>query len=255
MKEEVIELRGGRVQTVFSAGGGPVLLWLHGLDGVQPSHPLLRELASTHSVIAPRAPGFQSLEELAHVRDVHDLALHYDDLLDALQVDSVIAVGESFGAMIAAELAAHFPNRVSSIVLLAPLGLWIDEHPVADLLAVPWPDLHDFLFSESRADPDQELDVEAVVRLSQGLTSVAKFVHPIPDRGLDRRISRINVPALILFGEEDRFVPPVYEAAWARALPGADTRIIGQAGHMVAIEQPATVCDAVRQFLDAQVAA
>jgi len=126
LQSEMLRLFGGRQVQVYRAGTGPTIVWLHGPHGVRKSDPVIAELARRYSVVAPLAPGFNDVDELDDIRDVHDLALHYDDVLEALQLDRVALVGHSFGAMIAAELAAHVPKRIERLVLLSPFGLWRD---------------------------------------------------------------------------------------------------------------------------------
>ena len=110
-ESEILELFGRRHVQVYRAGQGPKIVWLHGPHGVRKNDPVIAELAKRHSVIAPVAPGFNNVDELDEVRDVHDLALHYDDVFGALRLDGISLIGHSFGAMIAAEVAAHVPKR------------------------------------------------------------------------------------------------------------------------------------------------
>src|SRR5688572_6063775 len=117
---------------VFEAGDGEPVLFLHSGSGITGSDPLVEALSASRRVIAPRHPGFVDPEELNELRDVHDLALYHDELLDALELDTVAVIGHSFGGMVAAELAAHYPKRVSKLVLAAPIGLWNDAYPVTD---------------------------------------------------------------------------------------------------------------------------
>src|SRR5712691_9647049 len=137
-QSEMLALSGGGRVQVYRAGQGPTIVWLHGPHGVRRNDPVIAELAKRHTVIAPVAPGFNDVDELDDIRDVHDLALHYDDVLEALGLDRISLVGNSFGAMIAAEVAAHVPKRVERLVLISPFGLWRDDHPVADLFARPY---------------------------------------------------------------------------------------------------------------------
>src|SRR4029078_13311263 len=83
-------------------------------------------------VLAPRHPGFLDSDELEELRDVHDLALYHEELVQQLGVHSLPGIGHSFGGMVAAEYAAHYPTRVSKLVLVAPVGLWNEASPVAD---------------------------------------------------------------------------------------------------------------------------
>lgn len=235
----------GRRQVVYRAGSGPPLVWLHSLYGVEADAPLIAALAQHYAVYAPLAPGFADLDDLDAIRDIHDLALHYDDLMDALELPQAVVAGHSFGAMLAAELAAHFPNRVSHLVLLSPLGLWNDAYPVADLFAVPATEVSNLLYADAAFAPHTgaKPDVEAVIALTRGMTTVARFLWPIPDRGLSRRLRRVRAPTLVVHGERDAFVPVQYADDFVALLPDASRHIIPHAGHMLLVEALDEVLD------------
>jgi pimeloyl-ACP methyl ester carboxylesterase len=251
LSSETINLDGGRRQIVYRAGDGPPLVWLHSLYGVEFDTPVIERLARRHTVSAPLAPGFADLEELVDLRDIHDLALHYDDIFQALGLRGVAVAGHSFGAMIGAELAAHVPTRVSRLVLLSPLGLWHDDYPVADLFGIPNAEVPKLLYADPSRAPGtgQKPDVEVVIALVQGMATVAKFLWPIPDRGLSRRLRRIKCPTLIVHGAEDRFVPAHYAHAFVDLLPDARCQILPAVGHMLTIEAPETTASEIEGFL------
>src|SRR6185295_7383216 len=71
-------------------------------------------------------------EEL--LEDMLDFALHGWDVVDALGVKRPHLVGHSMGGMIAAEMACLAPRDLGKLVLVAAPGLWIDTHPIPDLL-------------------------------------------------------------------------------------------------------------------------
>jgi pimeloyl-ACP methyl ester carboxylesterase len=206
-------------------------------------------------VLAPLAPGFRDLAELAELDDVHDLAMYYDDMLDALALDQVAVVGHSFGAMLAAELAAHYPKRVTQLVLISPFGLWNDSYPVADLFALTPAQMPGLLYANPPVPATApgnggEADVEALVAVAQSMTTVAKFMWPIPDRGLARRLRRISAPTLVVFGEADAFVPPRYADDFVSAIGGSSSKLIAGAGHMAPVEDPDAVLTAIDGFLN-----
>jgi pimeloyl-ACP methyl ester carboxylesterase len=248
LTENTLHLSGGRRQIVHQAGAGPALVWLHGLYGVAADAPVIEALGRHHTVYAPLAPGFADLAELDDLRDIHDLALHYDDVLEALHLAQAVVVGHSFGAMIAAELAAHAPARVSRLVLVSPLGLWNDAYPVADLWAVPTAEMAQLLYADPpSAAPavSRAPDVEAVVAQVRGMTAVARFLWPIPDRGLARRLRRVRAPTLVIHGEQDRFVPVQYAHDFVARLPNAAAQILPGAGHMLPVEALDAVVQAI----------
>jgi pimeloyl-ACP methyl ester carboxylesterase len=254
LSRESIALAGGREQAVFRVGEGPPLLWLHGLNGIEADDPIVAGLARHYSVVAPLAPGFDDLDALGDIRDIHDLALHYDDVLDALDIDQAPLVGHSFGAMIAAEIAAHFPKRVSRLVLLAPLGLWNDAYPVADLFGIPATEMPQLLYADaerakSATKVDPRGDVETLIKLVRGMTTVARFLWPIPDRGLARRLYRVRAPTLVVHGEQDAFVPVAYADEFGAAVGSAQVVKVPKAGHMLTVEASDAVMSAIGVFL------
>jgi pimeloyl-ACP methyl ester carboxylesterase len=256
LQSERVKLPSGLTTQVCRAGQGPTVVWLHGPHGVRKSDPVIAELAKRYTVIAPVAPGFNDIEEIDDIRDVHDLALHYDDILDALALDGVSLIGHSFGGMIAAELAAHVPSRVRRLVLISPFGLWRDDKPVADLFARPYMAIDTILWKDHEpsgpmADPANFPNdpVEKTIGIVQAMTTVAKFIWPIPDKGLRRRLHRVKADTLVIFGGKDEFVPAIYADEFANAIPQARKAVIADAAHMVPYEKTAEVMTLIeRQF-------
>ena len=145
------------------------------------------------------------------------------------------------------------------LVLLAPLGLWLEAAPVADILVLPAEDLPAVLWADPDSPParrwaalpeNDEENVAAQVESIQRRAAMAKFVWPIPDKGLRKRLHRIAAPTLILWGEHDRTVSAAYGAAWRRAIPGAVLSVI-PGGHMVLHEAPVPTAARVAAFLGA----
>jgi pimeloyl-ACP methyl ester carboxylesterase len=245
LKTETIKLPGGASTQVRRGGEGETIIWLHGPHGLRGHDPVVAELTKRFAVIAPLAPGFNNLDEIYDIDTVHDLALHYDAVFDALGLDRVTLVGHSFGAMIAAEYAAHYPRRVAKLALLSPFGLWRDDHPVADLFSVPYAAFNTILWKDGKPSPqmsdptdDPNDPVEKQVQLAQAMTTVAKFIWPIPDHHLRRRLPRVTAPTLIVVGIDDKFVPPIYGDEFASAIRGAKKSVIADAAHMAPYEKP-----------------
>lgn len=249
MEQQTLELWSNPRQVVFHAGDGPPLVWLHSLYGAEADARIIEALAQNYSVYAPLTPGFADLAELDAIHDIHDLALHYDDMLEALHLDNPVVAGHSLGAMIAAELAAHVPKRVSRLVLASPLGLWNDTHPVTDLFGVPAAEMPTLLYADPPVASGGAPDVERIVALARGMATVARFLWPIPDRGLARRLHRISAPTLIIHGAMDRFVPPEYADEFVARLAEASREIIPDAGHMVFVEAFDTSLASIGRFL------
>jgi len=99
------------------------------------------------------------------------------------------------------------------------------------------------------AGGDGEPDIEALMPMMRGLTALAKFMWPIPDRGLSRRLGRIRVPTLLLWGEQDALVPARYAEDFAAGIAETSTVIVQGAGHLPTVENPEPTLAAITAFL------
>jgi pimeloyl-ACP methyl ester carboxylesterase len=82
----------------------------------------------------------------------------------------------------------------------------------------------------------------------RGFRTAAKFLFPIPEHGLEKRLPRIKAPTLVVWGAEDRLVPPLYARLFGEKIPGAHVHMIEDAGHLVGLERPAPYAEAVVRF-------
>jgi pimeloyl-ACP methyl ester carboxylesterase len=88
-------------------------------------------------------------------------------------------------------------------------------------------------------DPEQL--VEAQIQFHWAMACTGKFVWPIPDKELKKRIHRIAAPTLLVWGKQDRLVPPVYAEAFASRISNAYVELIDQAGHIPPLEKFAQI--------------
>jgi pimeloyl-ACP methyl ester carboxylesterase len=251
----------GRIQTdVDVSGSGPPLLWLHGPWGLNQDRPFIERLAAHHSVHAPRFPGTTRGEPNAVHELVgwHDLVVYSGELLDALKLSAPIVAGHSFGALLAAEIAAASPKSVSKLVLIDPVGLWRDDLPVKNWMVLAEKARRPTLFADPESegakrffavpsDPDERLDTLSQVVWSQACTG--KFVWPIADRGFARRAHRISAPTLIVWGKADQIIASDYAQEFATRIAGARVQLIERAGHLPHLEEREAVMKVVRGFL------
>jgi pimeloyl-ACP methyl ester carboxylesterase len=93
-----------------------------------------------------------------------------------------------------------------------------------------------------------EAAAAARVRLMWAMGTTGKFIWPIPDKGLGKRIHRVTAPTLIVWGKDDRLVPPVYADEFARRIPGARLLTVDGAGHAPHVEYPDKVGRMVAEF-------
>jgi pimeloyl-ACP methyl ester carboxylesterase len=253
--ESFVEVRDGRFKIrTLQAGSGDPLLYIHGAGGLF-WDPLLGALAERRHVIAPEHPGAGDSQGLEHVDDLWDLVLYYNELLDTLGVDTAPFVGHSFGGMVAAEIASTSPQRVEKLVLIAPIGLWRDDHPVPDISGIPPEKIPELVFADptspiaaSMPAPDPT-DPDALFRASQTMASVLQFMWPLPDKGLSKRIYRLKAPTLLVWGAQDRLVDPAYGEDFKALIADARLEIVDGAGHVPQLEQADQTIKLITDFL------
>jgi pimeloyl-ACP methyl ester carboxylesterase len=243
----------------YEYGSGEPLLFLHGAGGLTGFEPFLEELGKDFRVIAPHLPGFGESTGGELIEDVIDAALFYHQFMDDLGIPTANIMGHSMGGMLAAEVAALDTHRAKRLVLIGAAGFWIDAHPIPDVFALDLNELGGYLFHDPESpfakmflavpqDMAQLADmyVERVKRFS----TASKFLWPIPDRGLKKRAYRISAPTLLVWGESDRLVPPIYVGEFTSRIRNTQVEIIKEAGHMLPYEQTAAFVKAVRKFLE-----
>lgn len=254
-----VPVRGGKFQVQMVEGGaGDNLIFLHGEDGATEWTPFLDLLAQHFHVYAPAHPGQGGSNGLQYLDDLWDLMVFYEELMQELGIDRVHAVGHSYGGLLAAELASHRPEKVSRLVLINSLGLWLDDAPIADFFVLTgeerakmfWFDSECAAAKAAFAQPsDPEEKMESDLSRTETLAAVGKFIWPIPDKGLTKRIHRITMPTLLLWGDSDGMVPMKYGQAFKDLLPNSSLKVIEKTGHLPQDERPAEVVDAMLPFL------
>ena len=234
------------------AGSGEPVLFLHGHWATRRWLPVHEALAGSVDLIAPEHPGFGETPAPAWSTGLADLVLFYRDALDALALPSAHLVGYGLGGWLAAELAVWFPERVRSLSLLAPYGLRVPGHPLANI----------FLMDPARFPDAYGLgtDLDDVV---PGVGTPAKggpeeFAHRYGEMGaaaklmwqrrydlkLETRLPRTRIPSLVVGAEHDQILPEQHLSAWAGLLDAA-TVVVPGAGHAFPLTAPDATAAAV----------
>lgn len=229
------------------AGSGEALLALHAEDAAGQWRRCHELLASRFDVVLPEHPGFGEAERPDWLNSILDLVYCHLEVLDKLGLERVHVLGESLGGWVAAELAAVAPERVRTLTLIAPLGFDVPGMPdVFVMNRASWN-------ACTRYAPqplEQEPPIEQLVKESRVQATLARlgwnpYLH---DPRLPHWLHRARVPALVVWGKEDRLVPCAVADQWAELLPSARVALVPDAGHFPALEQPQQTADAVLEF-------
>lgn len=178
-------------------------------------------------------------------------------LLDELAVDRAHVYGQSFGGMVAQELALTAPERVRTLVLacthmgpsraVRPAGATAPkEEPWRALYAPGFPDRHaEHVAEDLRIGAAQPQHPAGRRRQWEAMQAFDSY----------RRLPNLRIPTLVLHGTEDRVVPVENGRRLAARIPGAELVLLEGAGHLYHSEQAeaadAAVLDFVRRHADA----
>jgi pimeloyl-ACP methyl ester carboxylesterase len=264
VRQKIVPVLGGALDiTVNIAGKGKPLLYLHSAGGYYWDD-FLDALAEDYKVYVPHFPGTApgKPDEIDRLDHLWDAVLAYDELLTGLGLKKVRIIGHSFGGLLAAELAAQRPDAVKKLVLIAPIGLWREDAPytVADWCALGPDEIMETLFHDPghprvvrrmTPPPGEEAAALWQVHFIWTLGCTAKLIWPIPDKGLRKRIHRISAPSLVVWGENDRLIPPVYAGEFGRAIDDAEICMLPACGHEPPLEQLELLQQKVGRFLAA----
>jgi pimeloyl-ACP methyl ester carboxylesterase len=240
---------------VFTAGEGEPLVFLHGA-GTAPGFDSLLPLAGRFRLVLPHYPGFGASGDDPSITRIEDYLLHYLDLFDQLEIDELSLVGHSMGGWLAAWFGILQPRRVRRLVLAAPFGLRIPEHPTVDFFSLFDEDIPGYLANDMSvfAHYPDPMTPEFIAQLYREGTSFARIGWERNyDLKLHKWLHRLAMPTLLLWGEADRLIPAEQSSAWAELIPDAEVRTIPGVGHLLFNESREAV-DAVAEFVGAEVA-
>jgi pimeloyl-ACP methyl ester carboxylesterase len=243
-------------------GQGPALIYFHPAAGLG-WDPFLEKTAESYTVYAPEFPGTTPGNPYAihQVDDLADAVLIYEEAIRGMNLSGAVAVGQSFGGMVALEIAAAFPGVFSKLIVLDPIGLWRAEAPVANWIEAPPDKLPAMLFKDPTRPAAQamlamptepEAAVVATAQLVWNLGATGKMVWPIPDRGMEKRLHRVNAPTLIVWGEDDALISSSYASELGRRITGSRVELVADCGHIPQVEQCETTLRLVADFLSAR---
>lgn len=257
MSRITLETVGGVQARVWSAGDGPPLLYLHGFEQHPGDASFLMRLAQSRRVYAPELPGYGQSTGIETIDGILGLTLYHRQLVELWGVREIDLIGHSLGGMFAAEFAAICPHLTRKLVLVDAYGLWLDEVGMPDpftlsekeLKRTKWADAESAPEEPSIFTPDPDDPHAAILERTKNLGIATKFMWPIPDRGLRRRLPLITAPTLVVQGAADGLVPPAYAEEFGRLIPNARVVRIEGAGHLPMVEREGEFLRIVEGFL------
>lgn len=251
-----VKLYGTEIELIRGGAGKPLVIF-HGPWGNPGWLAYLDRLASEFEIYLPTHPGFGASPRHPGIETIHDLVDFYLEFLDHFGLDRPVLMGFSLGGWLAAELAATRPDRLDKLILVGAAGLRIEGAPIADIFLATRPELMALCFHDAKSVPElARLCPEAcseeeslAKERSQIMAQVMAWKPYMHNPKLPYRLHRIRVPTLIVWGRQDGIVPAAHGEAYARAIAGAQLKLIDRCGHAPHLERSQEFASLVADFL------
>lgn len=232
----------------------PPVILIHGAAGDHLYWPPQIRRLPNQRLFAPDLPGHGRSDGVG-CQSIEDYAAAVLRFLEAVGLNAAVLVGHSMGGAIALSLAIHHPKRVLGLGLVAsgarlrvaPVILQNASNPSTHAEAVSL--IVASAFSQQAPARLKEL---AARRMGETRPTVlyGDFLACDAFNVMDR-LSQIAAPTLVICGSEDKMTPLKFSEFLRDHIPGAHLEVVPNAGHMVMLEQPQAVANALAAFLDA----
>ena len=260
-----VEVDGHSIAYMERAGDGPTMVLLHGFASEKDVWlRFVRELPRDYRVIALDLPGHGDSSQLADFHyDIPAIVTLVEGAIDNLAEPPLHVAGTSLGGMVATLYTARAPERVRTLALFAPAGVYPpspSEFQQAldrgeNLLIASSPDEFDALVDVVFYDPPPMFwPIGSALR--KYAVSRSDFMGKVwsdlwtDHATVDNVLPGIELPVLLVWGKEDRVLDVSSVQVFVALLPDVQTQIVDEAGHAVVNEKPRESARLYEQFLD-----
>ncbi len=251
--DEFVAVAGERLRLLRGGSGDPLLVLHHdiGNPGWLPFH---QRLAERFDVLAPSHPGYDQSSRPAWMRSVRDMAIVYQWLLADLELSEVTLVGLGFGGWIAAEMASMAPAGFKRLVLVGAMGIQPAEGEILDQALVNYIEyaragFHDVRAFEQIYGAEPSTDQLEAWDVNREMTFRVAWKPYLYSQTLPHLLGGVRAPALVVWGANDRVVPPSCGERYVASLRDARLEVIEECGHCVEMERPAELVSLIERFV------
>jgi len=235
-------------------GEGEPIMFIHGSGPGVTAYANWRlampELSEKFRVIAPDMVGFGYTDRPEGIEyNMETWVQQTLDLADALKLDKINLVGNSFGGALALAFAIRYPNRVNKLVLMGSVGVYFDMTLGLDKVWGYTPSFENMkelldIFAYNRnivTDELAQLRYEASIR--PGFQESFSSMFPAPRQQWadamesdEQDIKNIKHDTLIIHGREDKVIPLQNSIRLNQLIKKSQLHVFGECGHWTQIE-------------------
>jgi pimeloyl-ACP methyl ester carboxylesterase len=261
----------GRRLRYVRAGSGPAVVLVHGFgSSIYTWKDLIAPLAARHDVVALDLPGFGQSDQPADL-SFEDFPRAVVGLMDRLSLERAALVGNSMGGASAVVVAARHPERVSSLVLIDAAGFNLADADRPGIVRLAGSSLGALLSAlpgkrlvveaalrqvfhdDRRVTPERVSEYLAAARRPGTFAALRSLAASLEGRGalVVESLPRVEARTLVVWGAEDRWIPPAHAERFVAAIRGARRVVISGCGHVPQEEAPEEVARLLLEFLKA----
>jgi proline iminopeptidase len=200
-----------------------------------------------------------------NVEDLEALRQH-------LGLDKIIVIGGSYGGMVGLTYASRYPAHVSHLIVIATAAsakflerakeiltergtpeqiaiaqfLWDGNFTSTEHLREYFRLLHplySFRYTPNSSQPSWDRTILSVDAINVAFGGFLRTYNVLPD------LPKITAPTLVIAGRHDWICPPEFSEEIARSIPNADLRIFENSGHLIRVDEPDALLDAIAGFI------
>jgi len=240
---------------------GATVIFLHGLaDSSHTFELLLHFLPQFIHAIALDQRGHGDASQPKFGYQTCDFVTDLRMFMDALQIERAVIVGASSGGFVARSFSLNHPKRTQGLVLLgtpAALGdnLSVLETWESTISKLTDPVNPEFVRNFTTGLISQQVPPEFVEESIKDSLKVPAHVWIETFAGILQEqfpddLARIDVPTLVIWGEQDSVLTRSEQEAITEAIPGSNLVVVPESGHMLYWERPQSVASHVAKFIE-----
>jgi len=231
----------------------PPVLLLHGAGGSHLSWPPQIRRLTGQRIFALDLPGHGKSDGVG-MQDIGEYAKNVYEFMKAVHLSNVVVIGVSMGSAIAMSLALAYRKRVIGLGLIgsgARLRVAASTLENVSTSSSFLPTVETVIENSYSSDVDPRVKELAVQQMAETRQAVLYGDFLACDEfNVMERVSKIDIPTLIICGSQDRMTPPSRSEYLHEQIAGSQLHILDGAGHMVMIEQPDEVAGLLAEFVD-----
>jgi len=238
----------GRRWRYYAAGDPepPLVLMVHGFrSSARFFRPTMLSLSDRWRVVAPDLPGHGDSEPWDQEEDVVEQWVLLEGFLHHVGMEEMAIIGSSRGGAVALQLAAHRPDMVSHLILIATPT---KPFKVGTL------DIKEMVVNREALTDDLLREMGRTMMASRGYETARRRAVEADtlERDLRPIMGKVRAPTLVIWGAEDRTIPVEMGLELLSGIPISRMRLVGGAGHVPMLDKPRETVALYRSFLEGE---